>query len=297
LAWATIIYEEEYFMTDLESQTGRSGKENPLIKQLVSKVLDFPSTGVGISAIILESGVDRPKFYTTLNECVVSNNLLKADIYFAFSDLSNEFEFILNEIGGEVAFMSPIELVELVDKKGLFGPLNKIDFFQYMRFRNCLSELINLIAEIERTTWFIVFDLIIQEYGSNWLLQIDTQMRKRWATMREDFRMGMDELPLHQFSSLADLRDIILNKRHWPLLSSHLPNKLTDKPTIKTTFNEVLIPTRNRLFHPTRELSLSFPEYLELKTLRETLDVKSWRNLKDDRMVSLSLAAPPPNWF
>jgi hypothetical protein len=266
-------------------------------EQLIQRIRSYDQTGASLTNIIIDSGLERSDCYAVLNECVVSGFLLKADIYFAFGELASEFEFILSKVGGNSAFMTTAEIVKHVDNQGLLGPFNKNDFAQYLNFRNCVSELINLVAEIERTTWFIIFDLIFQKYGENWLAFIDVQKRKNWATMREDFRVTGGELPLQQFSSLADLRDIVLDKKNWPMFSEHLPKELADKSVYKSTFNKILIPIRNRLFHPTRELSLSFNEYLELRSLRETMDAKAWRNLDAERMTVLSLAAPPPNWF
>lgn len=241
----------------------------------------------------------RPtEVYDALKIAVFDGRIMLADLYFLYGSMSNEFESFLKRyeaISGDNRIALDLEAISADELHGERFDLDDLHF--YLRCKNCFGDFHRLLVQIERCLWFGTFSILEMEYGPTWIAVVDKNKRRQWAQVREDFRTNQHEPPLHEFSSLPDLRDLIMSSKNWSKFSSRLPKKLAEKKAFKDVFDHFLIPCRNKISHPTRAVAITYTEYRELKNLANTLSLDRWRGLPWCNLPLLSGEPPSPQWY
>jgi hypothetical protein len=228
-----------------------------------------------------EQGLPKTEFLQAAAVAVFEGALRKADIFYALGSFANELEGITpaNLQYGQGVVNAPLGKSSAT-ALSIFDPAD-VQLFQACRY--CITEIQTMVGLVEKHIWAGTFTTLRQELGPRWLVDIDKNKRKAWAAIREEYRADDAEVPLHEFSALPDLKDIILGSRHWALFSKHLPKALAQKSVISDLLTTSLIPLRNRLAHPTRQLAIRYSEYRSLDDALRQLDIANWRDL--DRSI------------
>lgn len=235
---------------------------------------------------------ERESIYAQLKGLVFDREIRKADLYFSYGAETIDFESALIDLQGNSepagSLKSQNRDNSILDQYAF----NEGDVNFYLQCKDCFGDFQVLLVEIERSLWNAVFSILQHYHGENWVLKIDVNKRENWARTRESFRTSFYEHPLHEFSTLPDLRELVTS--NWVNFSEHLPTSLSDRPKFKRNFNEFVIPTRNKIFHPTRAQSLTFSEYNSLVEHAFLLNLKNWRNIEGVRLDTSHSTLPPP---
>lgn len=243
------------------------------------------------------SGLDAPKreTYGLFASAVFRGDILKADLSFAYGAMAHEFEGVLDDLVNRGKISPDSDLSSVDDEEFTSHVFEKIDLEFYKSCRECFGDFQIMLVIIERNLWFCTFSILEEVIGPEWLMSIDLNKRENWAKVRESFRVSVEENPLHEYSSLPDLRDILY--KQWSIFSKHVPVAHADKNKLKESFNRLLIPLRNKIFHPTRAQSLSYTEYSDLKALMHSISASNWREVNSKTKLRSVYTLPPPSCY
>ena len=249
--------------------------------------------------IIRMSGFKKADAYSIIKSDIFDGKLTKADIFFSFRSLSIEMETFLGKLSNKnfLNIVNRKDIFELGEENFNGYPFDKADVLFYHSCRECYQDFQYLVTLIERHITIGVFAVLEKANGPDWIAYIDVNKRRQWAQIREDYRFGKDELALSEFTSIPDMRDIICNGKNWADFVEHLPQSIADKAKIKSRINDILIPIRNKIFHPTRNLSVTYTDYFKLKELVEEIDLKNWRKVEELDFSNKNKVVPTPNCY
>lgn len=257
------------------------------------------SRGQELLEFVRQHYCGRESLYDALRVAVFRGCLTKAQLFFSYGSAANEFEAVIDRLAN-ASERRVLEAADLGQIEGLNFreyPFNREDLEFYLECRECFSDFQTLVVLIERHLSAGTFLVMRQHYGVDWILAVDRMKRRSWAQVREDFRSSSTDMPLHEFSSIPDLRDIILSTQNWRHFNLHLPKVMAEKDSLKRIFNDVLIPSRNTVFHPTRASALKYSEYADLRSLRDRVHLRNWRDLENVGMTLLPGALPVPQTY
>lgn len=241
----------------------------------IKNIVDQCLNGDSLIELLEHSSIGKDEAYRKLAEEIFKRNIHKADLFFAYGPIAVEME-------------DAIETKCTLDTL----PFDEQDLIFYEACRQCYSDFQQAIVLIERILWLGTDIVMRHHYGGGWIAEVDRMKRRGWAQMREDYRTGIEEPPLFQFSSIPDLKDIIIASNNWSIFSKHLPKKYADKTIFKNIITTFLVPLRNKIFHPTRDQILNYTEWVQLKEMLSSIHFINWRPKESELFSDINVELP-----